>query len=70
MSLFQKFSKALASESGELKKIRMQSEKRRSAKSSGELPKVDVIDKAIGALSNRIHKTEKSDGSESPEKPG
>lgn len=58
MGFFQKLTKSLASESGELKKIRMESEKRKASK-SGEMPKVEeVIDKAIGQLSDRIGRTE------------
>ncbi|HEY3324478.1 MAG TPA: hypothetical protein VGP72_28765 [Planctomycetota bacterium] len=56
MSLFKKIAEKLASESGELKKIKVEAEKRRAAKSSGELPKVsgDPVDKTIAALTNRV----------------
>ncbi len=58
MGFFQKLTKSLASESGELKKIRMESERRKASK-SGEMPKVEeVIDKAIGQLSSRIERSE------------
>lgn len=60
MGFFDKLTKSLASESGELKKIRMESERRKASK-SGELPKVEeVIDKAIGQLSTRIERTANS----------
>lgn len=61
MSLFKKIAEKLAGESGELKKIRAEAEKRRSAKSSQELPKVKdeaVVDKAINSLSKRIDSNE------------
>lgn len=61
MSLFEKFSKALASESGELKKIRMESEKRRASKSNSEMPKVEeVIDRKIKVLSERIQENSRA----------
>lgn len=65
MGFFQKLTKSLASESGELKKIRMESEKRKASK-SGELPKVEeVIDKAIDQLSTRIERTANGAGQKS-----
>jgi len=61
MSIFGNFAKSLASESGELKKIRMESEKRRTVKSKcGPANTEEVIDKAIGALNNRIDRTVKT----------
>ncbi|HEY3318947.1 MAG TPA: hypothetical protein VGP72_00520 [Planctomycetota bacterium] len=63
MSLFKKLAEKLsASESGELKKIKMEAEKRRAAKSSGELPKVqgDAVDQTISSLADRIKESESS----------
>jgi hypothetical protein len=42
MSLFSRLTEALAGESGELKKIRMDSERRRAGKSTATAPKVKV----------------------------
>lgn len=42
MSLFSRLSEALAGESGEMKKIRMDSERRRAGKSTATAPKVKV----------------------------
>lgn len=61
MSLFKKLAEKLAGESGELKKIRADAEKRRGAKSSQSIPAVQdgvVIDKAINSLSKRIGSNE------------
>ncbi|HEY3320990.1 MAG TPA: hypothetical protein VGP72_11035 [Planctomycetota bacterium] len=63
MSLLSRLTRKLASESGELKKIRVESERRRAAKSSGLLPKVegdpnDPIDKTLAELKSRIGNNE------------
>ena len=58
MSLLKKLAEKLsANESGELKKIRVEAEKRRSAKSSASLPKVDgdPLDRTISTLNSRIY---------------
>ncbi len=58
MSLLKKLAEKLsANESGELKKIRVEAEKRRSAKSSASLPKVDgdPLDRTISTLKSRIY---------------
>ena len=72
MSLLQKLAEkiARASESGELKKIRMEADERRSAKSSALLPKVDgdVVDRTISKLSYRIEEKEQ-ECVKPPEKP-
>jgi len=56
MSLFKKLAEKLASESGEMKKIRVEAEMRRAAKSSATMPKVegDVVERTITVLSSRI----------------
>jgi len=60
MSIFKKLFGA--SESGELKKIRIEAEQRRSAKSSQSLPKVEedavAVKTTIKQLSRRIITTE------------
>ena len=62
MSLLKKLSERLAraGESGELKKIRDEAEKRQAAKSSGLLKKVktDVVDKTIDSLAQRVNDSE------------
>ena len=62
MSIFKKISEriARASESGELKKVRLEAEKRQAAKSSALMKKVsmDPVDRTIEGLSTRIEDTE------------
>ncbi|HYG76579.1 MAG TPA: hypothetical protein VEK08_16360 [Planctomycetota bacterium] len=59
MGLFEKIARAC--ESGELRKVRLEAEKRKAAKSSQLLPKVevDVVDRTIEALSTRIDEIDK-----------
>jgi len=65
MSLFKKIAQKFtggAGESGELKKIRIEAEQRRTAKSSASLPQVEedqvTLKKTINQLSKRIVHTE------------
>lgn len=64
MSLFKKIAQKFtgAAESGELKKIRIEAEQRRTAKSSASLPPVEedqvTLKKTINQLSKRIVHTE------------
>jgi hypothetical protein len=63
MSLFSRLTGKHASESAELKKIRVEAERRRAAKSSGTRPAItgdEAIENAVNTLSRRI----------SEEKPG
>ena len=55
MSIFKKVRDVLAGESGHLKKIRAEAERRRAEK-SGSMPKTegDVIDKTVESLQARI----------------
>lgn len=62
MSIFKKISERIvrATESGEMKKVRLEAEKRQAAKSSALLKKVsmDPVDRTIEGLANRIEDTE------------
>ncbi len=71
MSLFSRIAEKLASESGELKQIRVESERRRSAKSSASLPAVQAgqpVEQTVSLLAARIAYEKKS--RDKPRKPG
>lgn len=63
MGLFKKIAEKLASESGELKKIRIASERRRAAKSSALLPKVEdgSVEQVVAELSKRVERGSRTD---------
>ncbi len=62
MSIFKKISERIvrATESGEMKKVRLEAERRQASKSSGQLAKVktDPIDRTIDTLATRIDDVE------------
>ncbi|HEX3101446.1 MAG TPA: hypothetical protein VHQ01_06640 [Pyrinomonadaceae bacterium] len=61
MSIFKKISEKIvrATESGEMKKVRLEAEQRQASKSNGMMAKVkDPIDRSIDKLATRIEDTE------------
>lgn len=62
MSIFKKISERIvrATESGEMKKVRLEAEKRQASKSNAQLAKVkmDPLDRSIDKLSSRIEDRE------------